>query len=222
MTVTSHPRAPSSAGSEHEAQLARLQSQLSKRRAREEALAREEEFLRTSLRSSERLKALAKTSPPPPSSLAAANGIANDAFEPEDSDGATTLPRRPVLLVDAVSDLLDDLRSEEEEEEEFAQKVEWLQRYIRSDDVRTACDVESLVASAAERAPPPLSQEGQTCLEEVELALESASPQRTQSWRHQLAELRAILSKEDVRALLEAHDGAAKCFSDASPGDSGR
>lgn len=189
MTVNS-AQAVSSSDSEHEAQVARLQSQLSKRRAREEALAREQEFLRTSLRNSERLKALSKSRPAPqasskdvallevertispPAVLSANVGIVNDAFEHEDDDvsGTATLPRRPVLLVDVVSDLLDDLRSDDDDEE-FVQKLDWLQRYVQSPEVRRAFDVERRVVATYDRAPHPETQEAVTNFEEVETFL---------------------------------------------------
>jgi len=188
--------------------IARYQQEIKHIRAEKDARLREEEFLRSSMRQSERLRALETSSSSPRHSMV--KGVSNAGYSSMGEDASQQPPAQPSIA--AVRDALTRLKLNLPKSSLDALfKVEDL---LSAPDFRVGLEVCNKLQSVWCYSAPPAA----VCCEAQELAedclsLSDGGAQTGLELEPAAQELAAILRKESLEGLLYVHDKLAERYS---------
>lgn len=187
--------------------IARYQQEIKHIRAEKDARLREEEFLRSSMRQSERLRALETSSSSPRHSTV--KGVSNAGYSSMGEEASQTPPAQPSIT--AVRDALTRLKLNLPKSSLDALfKVEDL---LSAPDFRVGLEVCNKLQSVWCYSAPPAA----VCCEAQELAedclsLSDGGAQTGLELEPEAQELAAILRKESLEGLLYVHDKLAERY----------
>ncbi|KAG8178780.1 hypothetical protein JTE90_022410 [Oedothorax gibbosus] len=183
----------------------KYQDEIYKRKLAEEKQAKENEFLRNSIRGSKKLQALEANPPLPPK-----HGVENDAFELEAIGKTETLQGRTPELEKTfgASELLQSLyrlSSSLQGNCHNDSDLMLVEELIRNADFQNILAIHNKVQEVCcfKCPPTPVSMEAQEITQEVMNALQESS-------HPEAAELVDILSKFEIEGLVYAHDKIAE------------
>ncbi|XP_014678966.1 PREDICTED: MAGUK p55 subfamily member 5-like isoform X2 [Priapulus caudatus] len=197
--------APDEAASVDQLERIRMyQEDLRKRKEEEDRHEREAEFLRNSLRGSEKLKALMSNTP--------VSGIENIGYEEEDgSDGfdpmdivGTTPPRRPIPMIELMGSL--SYIQHRLEHSEHREELSVLARLFRNVEFQKAIGLHNQVVAilSKHKQRTPATTEAESLTQEV---LKMTNEVQNSNTR----ELQKILSNPTFQGLMFSHDKLSLC-----------
>ena len=190
--------------------IVKYQQEIKQHRVEKEARRREEEFLRSSLRQSDRLKSLENTLSSNRASLLA--GVSNAGYSSmgergEEAAGPGLSPTTYTQITEAISRLKLSLPKSS------LDTLFCLEDLVRTSEFRLGLDVcnklQAAWSSSSSSSQPPVSCEAQELAEDC-LSLSDGGAQTGLELEPAAKELAAILRKESLEGLLYVHDKLAE------------